>query len=375
MLKISQQQVSERWDTLPMSLRETLYSPEYGKMIWRIGAEHHLDDRKIGVIAGIAGYTVFGFLQSEDLSKEIRDSIDINPEIAASISREIDRKIFAPIRADLEKIYAPPTEELGEVKPLKIEEEIIDLRVKPTPAKAHIDAKTLVDKEPTFAPASAKAMADKKAMAGEEKPVEAKPEIIPPKEIVSEVEPLKIEKKTEEVKPPTPPTEIPRESAPEGGPKIIHEQKKISPLTDARKRSLSGLFGFLKKETKDKKHEIKPAPIKATIESPTEIPIEIPKETHKIAKTEIPKPRVVHYGGLQTPSPFGQDVDKHRQDAEQRGQTESTSSQSEFEKKPKPPGNLPIENQRKSASSPHKSTIDEEDVIDLRTFEKLKKPQ
>ena len=48
-----------------------------------------------------------GFIHPEDLAKEIKDALNLNPEIANSIADEIDRKIFNPIRTDLEKIYSP----------------------------------------------------------------------------------------------------------------------------------------------------------------------------------------------------------------------------------------------------------------------------
>ena len=46
MLKISKQQINERWDATPEILRESLCSFENGKIIWQIGKKQHLYYKK-----------------------------------------------------------------------------------------------------------------------------------------------------------------------------------------------------------------------------------------------------------------------------------------------------------------------------------------
>ncbi|MBI4159588.1 hypothetical protein HY504_00275 [Candidatus Wolfebacteria bacterium] len=55
----------------------------------------------------LVGYVFFGFLHSADLGKEIRNSLNIDQKIADSIAAEIEKKIFAPIRSELKKLYQP----------------------------------------------------------------------------------------------------------------------------------------------------------------------------------------------------------------------------------------------------------------------------
>ena len=107
MLKISRQQVLQRWDALPQNLREALFSEYNSGILWRICEEQHLSEDKIFKVAALTGDVIMGFMHPEDLSDEIKKELVINAEIASSISRQIDRKIFTLIRSDIDKIYAP----------------------------------------------------------------------------------------------------------------------------------------------------------------------------------------------------------------------------------------------------------------------------
>lgn len=335
MLKIPRQQVLNRWDALPINLREALFAEQNADILWRACENQHLSEDKIRIVATLSGDVIMGFMHPEDLTAEIKTTLGINPEIAASISREIDRKIFGPIKTDLEKVYAPavsgaelpPTIEEREEREEEREEEIIDLR------------------------AEAK-----------------KPEGIKEKKILPEIIPIVLQKIKKE---------------PEGGPKIIHEEKKIPPLIDTRKRSLGGLFGFLKKEEAphrppdgggagqgDKRKEGNTLPVKIKLETKESFGEMALPQKSEIAKTEIPKPRVVHYSDLRTPlSPFGGvEADKRgivEVEADKRG-LETVHGK---EKEIKPPENLPITEPPKIEPA----VENDEDVIDLRTFEKIKK--
>ena len=108
MIKISKQQIDERWDSLPEPLREILYSPTYSNMVWKISEEHHLDDKKAGVILGLTGNIIMGFIHLDDLAKEISLALNLNSEIANSISRELDKKIFSSFNKEINKNYKLP---------------------------------------------------------------------------------------------------------------------------------------------------------------------------------------------------------------------------------------------------------------------------
>ncbi len=285
MINISKQQKMDRWDNLPDNLKQALFSEQNSTILWRICENQHLPADRISAIAVVTGYVILGFIHAEDLAKEIKDELGINQEIANVIALEIDRKIFGPIRNDLEKVYSMPVEEK------ETEAETLDLRKKTAEQRLG----------EVVAPASGAGISGKTEVKPViEEPVSAGTE--KPKIVSAEEKPVQIEKGKEG---------LPAEAPAEAGPMIIHKEAEFKPLS-ADKKSLGGLFGFLKKDKERKPEAVSAA--KAQIElgnqpltgqglESEQQPAEM--KSPKVAKTEIPKVRVVHYSDVPMPtSPF-----------------------------------------------------------------------
>jgi len=296
MVNISRQQKLERWDTLPDNLKEALFSEYNADILWQVCRTQHLTEDKIKIIATLAGDVILGFIHPEDLAKEIRESLNLNPEIANSIANEIDRKIFSPVKTDLEKVYAPPSEE-----------EILDLRAKTEEKSQEPAVKVELPK------------------------VEPVPKIITPEEEIKpqEVQPPEIKRQYGEVEPPKT----------EAEPFIIHKEAEFKPLSETKK-SLGGLFGFLRRGGEEKLQKVESVKAEVKIGDKS-----LKTEPPKITKTEPPKVRVVHYTEFQPAvSPFPEAADQRRQE---RGSTQ-TDIKIETEKFP-----------RESALSPRESALSE----------------
>ncbi len=293
MIKISKQQLFDRWDNLPQNLREALVSEYNADILWRICEAQHLSKDKISVVATIAGDAILGFIHSEDLAQEIRLNLNLNPEIANLIAYEIDRKIFAPIRGDLRKNYAPAVAEAMADKPAEAEEALEGEPLTP-----------VADIRPPAAEESAVSEREKEF----EKPSEEfKPSETPASISVSAKETEIPELKKEEpsvysavMEGPAYSEAMPAsgEAMPASGeamPAIIHKEEEIKPISQAP-RSLGGLFGFLKKgsETKPESQSITAQVILTEQTGKLE-------EKPEIAQTEKPKMRVVHYSEFSTP--------------------------------------------------------------------------
>lgn len=108
MIKISQDQALARWDTLPTKLREALYSDMNSDFLWRTCEAEHIPKEKIYNISAIAGYVLLGFLHPGDVAQELKD-LGIVPQVADTVSAAINKRVFDPVRIDLEKIYEPPS--------------------------------------------------------------------------------------------------------------------------------------------------------------------------------------------------------------------------------------------------------------------------
>ncbi len=248
MLKISKQQLFQRWDVLPDNLREALFSETNADIFWRICQAEHISEEKISIGATIVGDVILGFLHVEDLAKELQLDLNINKEIASVIAREVDRKIFSLIRSDLEKIYSP------------VALDAVDLR----------------------------------------KP-ENKGEEIKPKETGKEIEkPILSEKPVfQEVKIEPAATFDLEED--EEAPAIIHKEEGIKPISKF-KASFGGLFGIGKGTIKEEQKS-EPKSVIAKVEM--EIPDEAKKqfEEMEIARTEEPKFKIVHYTSTESLRP------------------------------------------------------------------------
>jgi hypothetical protein len=107
MIKISSDQALQRWDTLPAVLREALYSEPNSDFLWKTCSAEHIPDKQIYVVAGIVGYVLLGFLHPEDVAGELAEQLHIDPKVSAAIADAINRRIFSPLRSEIDKVYAP----------------------------------------------------------------------------------------------------------------------------------------------------------------------------------------------------------------------------------------------------------------------------
>ncbi len=106
---ISRQQATQRWDTIPEKIREALISEPNNQFIWKTCETEHLSPEKLSEILRIAGLVLMGFIHAGDFAQELKESLDLNPQIATSIAKVVNERIFSPLKDDLEKIYEPPS--------------------------------------------------------------------------------------------------------------------------------------------------------------------------------------------------------------------------------------------------------------------------
>lgn len=245
---LTEQQLQKRYNSLPDKLRKLLNSENTIETLRQISRSHYLDEERSLMLEQLAGLVILGFLSDEKLGLEIQENLLLNPKHSSELSQEIDRKIFSPIKADLEKVYSPVAE---------------------LPFGA--------------APASVETTAGK----------QGKPEIKP--------EPKPEPKPTLPVQPPAElPVVSPAESfdVAQDKPFILHEETEAKPVTEKKKITFPAVGWFKKQKPKK-------------IEAPVKVELEIfgPKVEEKkeppIAKTETPKQKVIHYREAPTTTPFG----------------------------------------------------------------------
>lgn len=274
MLNISQNQALKRWGTLPEILRESILSSYNAEILWRTCQNQHLSDDKIDKVAILAGDVLMGFIHPEDFALEIKEALNINIGIADTIATEINRKIFFPLKNELEKIYQPTVPEFTgfEEEGEKGGAPVLDLKKK----MADFQFKAVEDEFPKQ---------ENKIDLSKTEPVIAE-KIVPVAEKIEEPvhgELVLGEKEEKKVEEPAP--AISTEPLKEEGPLIIHQETEFKPLS-GKLKSLGGMFNFLRDKDEFKKEE---APVKAELEIGEEIKI---TEEPKIIEEAKPEPVV-----------------------------------------------------------------------------------
>ena len=107
MISPTKKQSLDRWDTLPLNLREELCLEVNSDFVWKTCNDEHIPDEKIYEVAKVIGYVLFGFLHPEDVAQEIKERLGVDTRTANSIEEAVNKRIFAPLRTDIDKVYSP----------------------------------------------------------------------------------------------------------------------------------------------------------------------------------------------------------------------------------------------------------------------------
>ena len=107
MLKIPPEIVMERWDSLPQSLRDAIFSEENGEFVWNLGSEIGLSEEQIPVFATLIGDVLRGFMDYSALKKYLSSDLALSEESAASVFEKINDHIFKPMEEDIKNSYSP----------------------------------------------------------------------------------------------------------------------------------------------------------------------------------------------------------------------------------------------------------------------------
>lgn len=249
MINITQKQAIKRYDTLPEPLKEALWSPYLTSIINQ--ATNGLGEELVLGVNILIGDVLMGFSLPDDFGKNLKEAIEIDPKKADEISEEINKKIFLPLKAEIEKNYNPTISEKAEEEsqPTPLEAVAQEVSgIKPIKIETGESAKTAAS-----APITVKPLAEQPSFPAEQS------------------------KKTEEAEP----APIPLEP-------MVMREEKISPL----QRAVN--LGDFQIELPQTKKPIASA-IAAEFEMGDRL---VPPSKTTAPKSEIP--RVVHYSAYKT---------------------------------------------------------------------------
>tara|TARA_Y100000310_G_scaffold289888_1_gene316621 strand:+ start:679 stop:2001 length:1323 start_codon:yes stop_codon:yes gene_type:complete len=304
--------IHERIDSLPISLKEPLFSVGTGGVVHEISEEQHFSSHHIDVLMILVGRVLYGFLHPSDFEKELERELGIDTKIVHVISEEIKKKIFAPINAEIIKNYRPLTpEEISSAK--KKEKEV---KKTPVPIKAE-KKKTAAAPKDTV---KKKKIAINPVLLGLQKGGAPQPA-----------------KKTTDTKTPVPAgataSKLPAEKqagtpsqasgeAKDDKPFVLFDQKPKEEAPKKKRKGFSLPFGFFgKKDDSAPEPALAKAsaskPVKAEVQSAGSAPSAPPPAKGKqssglgiLGKIKERPERVVHYSGERTQvTPFAQEED------------------------------------------------------------------
>ena len=299
-------QISERWDGMPDVLKDAMYSVLTRDEMDVLQKNFHLSDDKADELYRLVRGVFYGFIHTEDLYKEIRDSLQIDPRLALDIYHEIDKKIFDSFRKEIEDNFI--RYKIGAIKESEVPQS------KSVPAQVVLkEGPEVINLKPESAVSEAPV---KLKVEGVQKPAEPAP--MPIGQVGVKPEPITVISSSSPKPPvapvapqqkpfaqPQPKTEAPGVSE---GPMIIHQKEESVSVSQTqaaspfRQNSFGGYMGSFRSFS----GQAPQAPISsAKIEMPSELkPISGQAEQKipvVVKKYEEEPEKTIHYSDLTTP--------------------------------------------------------------------------
>jgi len=107
-LFMEKEYTKEEWwklyEQLPPALQEAIFSQENAKIFAQICQRHNIAD-KSQAIAKYIGRVMLGLLPVEDFRIKLEEVLNFEEKLSKEVFHDINRFIFLPVKAELNKIY------------------------------------------------------------------------------------------------------------------------------------------------------------------------------------------------------------------------------------------------------------------------------
>ena len=304
MIAIAQKQVDEKFDALPEALKDALFSVYNAEEIRRIGTSQFLSPERISLLARITGRVIMGFIHEDDFVKAVKDDLGLPAETAGLIAREIDRKILFPLKDDIRKVYEPLGEErtAAALPPVEPSESASDS------VSSARTAVPLAETEPKEQPVPIR---KEGASAAGPVPVSLETLRMAPEPAQAKIHPFALGEMP--MRPAVPAVSAPAALAAKpateavtasGGtppqavapaPFMLHKEETFAPIMESKQVQIQ-------REAAPRPEAGKATAVRLEMTGMEEQK----KKEPVVAKTEVPRERVVHYSAFRTPiNPFG----------------------------------------------------------------------
>lgn len=263
------EELYKRFEALPESIQDALMAPETANFVYEIGKSANLTDEKISLLAELVGDIFMNISKNFDLTNEIKNTLEVDDNVAKNISTEISKVITYIQSRPIEQVVGEEEEE--ELEDAENEEEE-NTQLEPT--------ENISILKPTFVK--------------EEPAVSSVP--IPKTEIpIQQSQPVIPQSVTE-----TPLNQEPQSS--HATPFILHQEEEIEPAKETSKAEYSIHRPEFYKPTFSEEYKRG-----REIESAARVELgeDVKKAEPRLERTSAEPRRIVHYSEFRTPiSPF-----------------------------------------------------------------------
>ncbi len=105
MSKYTNEELFERYQSLPKDVQDAILSIDTSEIIREIGENHKLMIDKIGELADETGLVMLGLTHPNQFIIHLTERLEVEHDIAKEIAEDINSRVFFPIRENLKKIH------------------------------------------------------------------------------------------------------------------------------------------------------------------------------------------------------------------------------------------------------------------------------
>jgi hypothetical protein len=104
----SKEELWKLYEKLPQELKEAIFSEETAEDIWNICERNGIEDERVSGVARYTGRVLMGLIPPDEFQENLEKELKLKKSQAKKLAQEINRFIFFPVKASLEKIYKIP---------------------------------------------------------------------------------------------------------------------------------------------------------------------------------------------------------------------------------------------------------------------------
>lgn len=95
--KLTEQKISQKYETLPQGLKDVLSSTRTSSIIENIGKLNRFNSEQTLMMQQLVGLVIIGFVDFDEMKQEMSETINVAPSLISPIAEEIKQRIFLPV--------------------------------------------------------------------------------------------------------------------------------------------------------------------------------------------------------------------------------------------------------------------------------------